>query len=29
TYAQFQRNVAAYQAAVKRNGGHPPKCKKR
>ncbi|MEA2151805.1 MAG: hypothetical protein QOI18_38 [Solirubrobacteraceae bacterium] len=28
TYAQFQRNVAAYQAAVKRNGGHPPKCKK-
>jgi uncharacterized YceG family protein len=29
TYAQFQKNVAAYQAAVKRNGGHPPKCKKK
>ncbi len=29
TYAQFEKNVAAYQAAVKRNGGHPPKCKKK
>ncbi len=29
TYAQFQKNVAAYQAAVKKNGGHPPKCKKK
>jgi uncharacterized YceG family protein len=29
TYAQFEKNVAAYQAAVKKNGGHPPKCKKK
>ncbi len=29
TYAQFERNVAAYQAAVKKNGGHPPTCKKK
>ena len=29
TYAQFERNVAAYQAAVKKNGGHPPTCKRK
>ena len=29
TYAGFQANVAAYQAAVKKNGGHPPTCKKK
>jgi UPF0755 protein len=29
TYAEFQRNVAAYQAAVKKNGGRPPTCKKK
>ncbi len=29
TYAQFQTNVAAYQAAVAKNGGHPPTCKKK
>jgi cell division protein YceG involved in septum cleavage len=29
TYAQFERNVAAYQAAVKKNGGHPPTCNKK
>jgi UPF0755 protein len=29
TYAQFEKNVAAYQAAVKKNGGHPPKCTKK
>jgi UPF0755 protein len=29
TYAEFQRNAAAYQAAVKKNGGHPPTCKKK
>jgi uncharacterized YceG family protein len=29
TYAEFQKNVAAYQAAVKKNGGRPPKCKKK
>jgi UPF0755 protein len=29
TYAQFQRNVDAYRAAVKKNGGHPPTCKKK
>jgi uncharacterized YceG family protein len=28
TYAEFQRNVAAYDAAVKKNGGRPPTCKK-
>ncbi len=27
TFAQFERNAAAYQAAVKKNGGHPPACK--
>jgi len=29
TYAQFQLNVAAYQAAVKKNGGRPPVCQKK
>ncbi|HLB20473.1 MAG TPA: endolytic transglycosylase MltG [Solirubrobacteraceae bacterium] len=29
SYAQFEKNAAAYQAAVKKNGGHPPKCKKK
>jgi UPF0755 protein len=29
TYAQFEKNAAAYQAAVKKNGGRPPKCKKK
>jgi UPF0755 protein len=29
TYADFQANVAAYQAAVSKNGGHPPVCKKK
>ena len=29
TYAEFQTNVAAYQAAVKKNGGHPPTCKRK
>jgi uncharacterized YceG family protein len=29
TYAAFQRNAASYQAAVKKNGGHPPACKKK
>ncbi|MFI4985358.1 MAG: endolytic transglycosylase MltG, partial [Solirubrobacterales bacterium] len=28
-YAGFQANVAAYQAAVKKNGGRPPTCKKK
>jgi UPF0755 protein len=28
TYAEFQKNVNAYDAAVKKNGGHPPPCKK-
>jgi UPF0755 protein len=27
--AQFEVNVAAYQAAVKKNGGAPPSCKKK
>ena len=27
TQAAFEVNVAAYQAAVKKNGGHPPSCK--
>ena len=27
TFAQFERNVAAYQAAVSKNGGRPPTCK--
>jgi UPF0755 protein len=29
TYAQFEKNAAAYQAAVNKNGGRPPKCKKK
>jgi UPF0755 protein len=29
TYAQFERDVAAYRAAVKKNGGHPPTCKRK
>jgi cell division protein YceG involved in septum cleavage len=29
TFAQFERNAAAYQAAVKKNGGHPPVCTSR
>jgi UPF0755 protein len=29
TYAQFERDAAAYQAAVKKNGGHPPACKRK
>jgi UPF0755 protein len=29
TYARFQANVAAYDAAVKKNGGHLPTCKKK
>jgi UPF0755 protein len=29
TYTAFQANVAAYQAAVSKNGGHPPTCKKK
>jgi cell division protein YceG involved in septum cleavage len=29
TYEQFERNVAAYQAAVKQNGGRPPVCKRK
>jgi UPF0755 protein len=28
TIAEFEANVAAYQAAVRRNGGRPPTCKK-
>jgi UPF0755 protein len=27
TLAAFEANVAAYEAAVKKNGGHPPSCK--
>jgi UPF0755 protein len=27
TYAGFQANVAAYRAAVRKNGGHPPVCR--
>jgi len=29
TLAAFEANDAAYQAAVKKNGGHPPTCKKK
>ena len=29
TYAQFEKNAAAYQAAVKKNDGRPPKCKRK
>jgi UPF0755 protein len=28
-YAQFEHDDAAYQAAVKKNGGHPPTCKRK
>ncbi len=28
SYAQFDKDVAAYDAAVKKNGGKPPACKK-
>jgi uncharacterized YceG family protein len=27
TLSEFEANAAAYEAAVKRNGGHPPACK--
>ena len=27
--AAFEAHVAAYRAAVKKNGGHPPRCKKK
>ncbi len=27
TFSQFERNAAAYKAAVSKNGGHPPVCK--
>jgi UPF0755 protein len=29
TYADFQKNVAAYRAALARNGGRPPICKRK
>ena len=29
TAAEFEANAAAYQAAVRRNGGHPPTCKRK
>ena len=29
TSAEFEKNAAAYRAAVKRNGGRPPTCKKK
>jgi UPF0755 protein len=29
TYADFQRHVAAYRAALARNGGRPPVCKRK
>jgi uncharacterized YceG family protein len=29
TYSEFQKNAAAYAAAVKKNGGRPPTCKKK
>jgi UPF0755 protein len=29
TFAQFERDAAAYDAAVKRNGGKPPVCKRK
>ncbi len=29
TEAEFEKNVAAYDAAVKKNGGKPPKCTKK
>jgi uncharacterized YceG family protein len=27
TFAEFERNAAAYRAALARNGGHPPACR--
>ena len=29
TQAAFEANVAAYEAAEQKNGGHPPACKKK
>lgn len=29
TLAEFEANAAAYHAAVAKNGGHPPRCKKK
>ncbi len=29
TYAEFEKHVAAYDAAVKKHGGHPPPCKRK
>jgi uncharacterized YceG family protein len=29
SYTRFQADAAAYQAALKRNGGHPPTCKRK
>jgi peptidoglycan lytic transglycosylase G len=29
TYSRFEKDVAAYDAAVKKNGGKPPTCKKK
>jgi cell division protein YceG involved in septum cleavage len=29
TLAAFEANAAAYQAAIQKNGGHPPSCKKK
>ena len=29
SYTQFERDAAAYNAAVKKNGGNPPVCKKK
>jgi UPF0755 protein len=29
TQAEFEANVAKYQAAVQKNGGHPPTCKRK
>jgi UPF0755 protein len=29
TYAQFERNAAAYNVAVRKNGGKPPVCKRK
>jgi UPF0755 protein len=29
SYTRFQADAAAYHAALKRNGGHPPTCKRK
>ncbi len=29
SFAQFERDAAAYDAAVKKNGGRPPVCKRK